>query len=73
MEDTGVAALPGSAFGRPENELTMRIAYIDFDGTRAISAAIELNSREKINKEFIEAYCGNTLTAIRLICDWLKS
>ena len=43
LEDTGVALLPGIAFGRPENELTCRLSYVDFDGKNAIwnrSAAI---------------------------------
>ena len=34
LEDTGVATLPGSSFGRPHTELTLRMAYVDFDGAR---------------------------------------
>lgn len=37
LEDTGVALLPGNAFGRPKDELTVRIAYVDFDGARAMA------------------------------------
>lgn len=32
LEDTGVAILPGSNFGRGEEELLARLAYVDFDG-----------------------------------------
>ncbi len=39
LEDTGVAILPGVNFGRPEDELTARIAYVDFDGAGAQAAA----------------------------------
>ena len=39
LEDTGVAVLPGSAFGRPPKEFTARIAYVDFDGARALAAS----------------------------------
>jgi aspartate aminotransferase len=72
LDETGVAILPGISFGRPENELTARIAYIDFDGIRALSAAQQTKSEKEIDKEFLETYCGNTLDAIDLICDWLN-
>lgn len=72
LDETGVAILPGISFGRPESELTARIAYIDFDGVRAMSAAQQTKSEKEIDKEFLKTYCGNTLNAIDLICDWLK-
>lgn len=72
LEETGVAILPGVSFGRPEQELTARIAYVDFDGVRAISAAEQAKSEKDINGEFLETYCGNTLTAIDILCNWLN-
>ena len=39
LEETGVALLPGSVFGRPEEELTTRLAYVDFDGARGIGGS----------------------------------
>ncbi|MEC9071332.1 MAG: pyridoxal phosphate-dependent aminotransferase, partial [Myxococcota bacterium] len=39
LEETGVAFLPGSCFGRPEGELTARLAFVDFDGGRALKEA----------------------------------
>ena len=45
LEETGVAILPGSHFGRPEQELTIRLAFVDFDGARALSAAAHAASR----------------------------
>jgi aspartate aminotransferase len=71
LEETGVAILPGEAFGRPAEELTARIAYVDFDGNRAVSAALHLNSKEEIDDEFIITYCGDIIRAIKLICVWL--
>ncbi len=72
LEDTGVAILPGSVFGRPLDELTGRIAYVEFDGARAIAAADVLKSNKDINAEFLETYCSNTLDAIDLVCAWLR-
>ncbi len=73
LEETGVAILPGISFGRPENELTARIAYVDFDGVKALSASEQVKSEKEIDEGFLETYCGNTIDAIDIICDWLKS
>jgi aspartate aminotransferase len=72
LEETGVAILPGIVFGRPENELTARIAYVDFNGTKVMNAAEKLKRGKNIDEEFLQTYCGNTLKAIDLLCNWLK-
>ena len=71
LEETGVAILPGIAFGRPENELTARIAYVDFDGTRVINAVEKLKNGKEIDEGFLNTYCGNTIKAVDILCDWL--
>jgi aspartate aminotransferase len=71
LNDTGVAILPGSDFGRPEDELTARLAYVDFDGARAMEAAEQYPATEKLDVDFLEMYIPNTLTAIDLIVSWL--
>ena len=70
LEDTGVAILPGSTFGRPEEELTARIAYVNFDGARALSMAQLAPADEPLDEEFLRNCCGSTLRAIDLICGW---
>ncbi len=67
LEDIQVAFLPGDDFGRPSDELTVRIAYVDFDGKLALEAA----KNEEINEEFLRRYCSNTMVAIDRICDWV--
>jgi aspartate aminotransferase len=67
LEDTGVAALPGRFFGRPEAELSMRIALVDFDGGPALAAA----AQEPINPDFLRRYCGNVTTALDLLAGWV--
>lgn len=73
LDETGVAILPGISFGRPENELTARIAYVDFDGVKALSASEQIKSEKEIDEDFLETYCGNTIDAVNIICDWLKN
>ncbi len=36
LADTGVALLPGTAFGMEEEHLCVRLAYVDFDGIKAM-------------------------------------
>ncbi len=72
LNETGVAMLPGSVFGRPEDELTARIAYVDFDGAKALMAAEQVPTTKNINGEFIQNYCRNVVESIELICDWIK-
>jgi aspartate aminotransferase len=71
LEDTGVAILPGEVFGRPAEELTARIAYVDFDGNRAVNAALHMNNKDEINDKFISTYCGDLVKAVQLICSWI--
>jgi aspartate aminotransferase len=72
LEDTGVAILPGSAFGRPPAELTARLAYVNFDGARALAAAETIPLDRPIEKDFLERYCAPTLEAVHRLSSWLS-
>ncbi len=37
LQETGVALLPGTSFGRPAEELTVRLCFVDFDGESALN------------------------------------
>jgi aspartate aminotransferase len=73
LDQTGVAVLPGSAFGRPADELTVRISFVDFDGARAMEAARELPRNRPPDERFLQDYCANTLTAVDRLREWLAS
>lgn len=72
LEDTGVALLPGSVFGRPEDELTARLAYVDFDGAKALAAVEILPPQNTPDDDFLNTNCSHIIEAIDLICDWIK-
>jgi aspartate aminotransferase len=72
LDDTGVAALPGSEFGRPANELTMRLAYVDFDGARAHASLATMPKSAPVTEEFLRDHCDRVMRAIELICEWIK-
>ncbi len=71
LADTGVAILPGRAFARAEEELTARLAYVDFDGARALAAGETIPIDEPLPDDFLEQYCYNVVRAMRLIADWV--
>jgi aspartate aminotransferase len=71
LEETGVAALPGAAFGRDDGELCARLATVDFDGAQALAAAEAFGAQEAIGAAFLERYCGRTLQAIDRLCKWI--
>lgn len=70
LAETGVACLPGSAFGRPEHEFSVRIACVDFDGDAALNAA---GSGQTIDEAFLEQYCHPVVEASRRMAHWLRS
>jgi len=70
LQDTGVAALPGEAFGRPAGELTLRLSYVNFDGSTALAAVM---AGEPVDEAFIRRHCPGTLAAIDRLANWLAS
>lgn len=72
LEETGVAVLPGSDFGRPPEELTLRLAYVDFDGGAAIASVESLREDQPVPLSFLERSCGPTVAAADRLCAWLK-
>lgn len=60
LEETGVALLPGSAFGMPPSILVTRLAFVDFDGAQIWNDC-------KKNVQFDKVKLG-----IERLCQWLE-
>ncbi|HMB16235.1 MAG TPA: aminotransferase class I/II-fold pyridoxal phosphate-dependent enzyme [Pelovirga sp.] len=73
LEETGVAILPGSSFGRPANELTARIACVDFDGAKALAAAEQMGADRALAETFLADNCEKVVVAITKTCEWLET
>ena len=56
MNETGVALLPGSAFGMPKHSLTTRLAFVDFDGGQVFIKTDNDYNFDKV-KEGIKQLC----------------
>ncbi|HUG10029.1 MAG TPA: aminotransferase class I/II-fold pyridoxal phosphate-dependent enzyme [Opitutaceae bacterium] len=68
LEDTGVATLPGVVFGRPREELTLRLSYVNFDGTAALAA---VEGGAAVDEAFLRRHCADTLEAMKRIAEWV--
>ena len=70
LREAGVAVLPGSAFQRPREELTARIAYVGFDGVKALTASEAIPLDHDLPADFIERWCGDMTEAVQRVTGW---
>jgi len=70
LNDTGVAVLPGAAFQRPAEELTARLAYVGFDGVKALAASELLPLDQDLPEDFIDLWCGDVIEAVQRTAEW---
>ena len=71
LRDTGVAVLPGAAFQRPAEELTARLAYVDFDGAKALAASELFPLDQDLPEDFIDLWCGDVIEATQRAVEWV--
>jgi aspartate aminotransferase len=71
LGDIGVATLPGSDFGMPENKLFLRVALVNFDGARALTALSSLAPDRSIDSDFLYDHCAPTMRALDALLDWI--
>ena len=73
LADTGVALLPGDAFGLSPARLCARLAYVDFDGHEALKASREIGLAKPLDEAAMQALFGKTLRGIRKLTKWLDA
>ena len=73
LQETGVATIPGESFGRPPDELTVRMAYVDFDGRAALDAVGALSRDAPLDEAFLRARCPRVMEAMDRVADWLRA
>ncbi len=77
--DTGVAILPAVDFGRPDRELICRLAYVDFDGASALTAAAAVrasngdgaDSADTLDEAFLRRHCPRVCEATERLIHWV--
>lgn len=70
LDEAGVATLPGSAFGRPADELSLRLAFVDFNGEAALNA---LADGETLDDAFLKRHCGRVVEGIEAMAGWVEA
>lgn len=73
LEKTGVAMLPGSDFGRRQEELTARIAYVNFDGGKALNHSRKEYLHRDLDEHFLNTCCADVVEAANRISGWVDS
>ena len=66
LNDIGFAMLPGSDFGIDSEQLVSRIAFVDFDGTKALKL---IKKNKKLNLNIL---CPNIIKGINNLKSWVN-
>jgi aspartate aminotransferase len=69
LKDTGVALLPGTAFGMKPESLTARLAYVEFNGTQALEDLKKVKSAD----ELLTTTLKKSKEGIDRMVKWLKN
>lgn len=72
LNESGVALLPGEAFGRPAEELTARLSFVDFDGGAALDYCHN-KPEASLDISFINEYCPAIVAAMDSLKAYLES
>ena len=70
LNKTGVALLPGSAFGIDKKKKFARLSYTDFDGSSFLADTI---GGKKLDNEAIKKYAPNIVGGVTKLKNWSKS
>lgn len=70
LEETGVAMLPGYDFGRQAGELTMRLAYVDFEGRDALNEVADHYEGKELDEAFLNKCCPRLVEAMDRLASW---
>jgi aspartate aminotransferase len=69
LKETGVALLPGSAFGFRPNKMLVRLSFTDFDGSNFLK---NISSGKNVSKSDVEKYAPNVVAGTKILSNWAK-
>lgn len=70
LDETGVALLPGSAFGYSAERLVTRLAFVDFDGENALAKSALISG--ELPDTFVETIAPKLVEGVTKIGKWLR-
>lgn len=66
-----VSLVPSAAFHRSSEELTARMAYVNFNGAKALSASETILLDQQLSEDFIEFWRQDIIEVTQRIVDWI--
>jgi len=73
LKETSVALMPGGPHYLHSIEaLTVRLCYVNFNGSKALQASEAIGLAEKLPDDFIDIYCKPTIEAIDKLSEWVN-
>ncbi len=70
LDECGVAVLPGTQFGRPPEELSFRLATVNFDGAKALKACS--GQGQDLPASFVSEHCPALVEGLDSLTAWLR-
>ena len=70
LEHVGIALLPGSDFGRKQEELTARLSFVDFDGEKALDF---ISEQPAFNDKWMIEIAPRIVKAMEVLKRWINS
>ena len=70
LNDTGVALLPGSAFGFNKSKMLTRLSYTDFDGGQFLK---NISGSERLGNDVIKKHAPNIVEGTNKLSEWSKN
>ena len=61
----------GPAFLRPSTELTVRMCFVNFDGSVALKASMAIGLHNPLPEGFVEEHCVLTVGGIQVLKQWI--
>lgn len=71
LNEAGVALLPGTAFGQEPEQLTTRLAFVDFDGAVALDWCAK-NGSDQLGFSFLENCCPKIVKGTTALLSWTE-
>ena len=71
LNETGAAILPGVSFGRPKDEFTARMAYVNFDGEKALKYLVNNKIEHQLKHDELKVIAPELLEGVDILCDWV--
>ncbi len=72
LEETGVAVLAGSAFGRSRGDLSARLAFVDFDGAAAMQISQQSPLDSPLTADALSECCGHLIEGVERLAAWAR-